>query len=42
VYSKEQASELPRAYLVLKAGTPKTDATAKEISDWLSTKVAGH
>jgi 4-coumarate--CoA ligase len=42
VYAEEQASELPRAYLVVKAGTPKTEATAKEISDWLASKVAGH
>ena len=42
VYSKDQASELPRAYLVLASGVPKSKETEKEISDWLHAKVAGH
>jgi 4-coumarate--CoA ligase len=42
IYSEEQASELPRAYLVLSKGTPKDQATSAEIADWLHAKVAGH
>jgi acyl-coenzyme A synthetase/AMP-(fatty) acid ligase len=42
VYSKDQASELPRAYLVLAKDVPRNDQTAKEIADWLHAKVAGH
>lgn len=42
VYSKDDATELPRAYIVPKDGLGKTDADAKEIIDWLSTKVAHH
>lgn len=42
VYSKDEATELPRAYIVPKDGLAKTDADAKEIVNWLSTKVAHH
>ncbi|CAN9410606.1 unnamed protein product [Alternaria alternata] len=42
VYSKDDASELPRAYIVPKDGLGKTDEDAKEIIDWLSAKVAHH
>lgn len=42
VYSKDEATELPRAYIVPKDGLGKTDADAKEIMDWLSKKVAHH
>jgi 4-coumarate--CoA ligase len=42
LWNKDQESELPRAYLVLAPGVPKSDATAKEIADWLHAKVAGH
>ena len=42
VYSKDQASELPRAYLVLAKDVPRNNQTAKEIADWLHAKVAGH
>jgi 4-coumarate--CoA ligase len=42
VHSDEHASELPRAYLALQEGVPKTDETAKEIADWLHAKVAPH
>jgi acyl-CoA synthetase (AMP-forming)/AMP-acid ligase II len=42
VYSKEQASELPRAYLVLAKGVPKSKETEQEIADWLHARVAGH
>lgn len=42
VYDKNQASELPRAYVVPKDGLGKTEQDAKEIIDWLATKVANH
>ena len=42
VYSKDDATELPRAYIVPKDGLGKTDADAKEIVDWLGSKVAHH
>ena len=40
IYRSEAATELPRAYIVLKAGVKGSEAVAKEISDWLQTKVA--
>jgi 4-coumarate--CoA ligase len=42
VYSKDEASELPRAYIVPKDGLGKTDDDAKDIIAWLSAKVAHH
>ncbi|KAJ4301206.1 hypothetical protein N0V90_003297 [Kalmusia sp. IMI 367209] len=42
VYDKEQATELPRAYVVPKEGLQRTDAEKKAIVDWLGEKVAGH
>jgi 4-coumarate--CoA ligase len=42
IYDKEQATEIPRAYLVPKDGLGRTEADAKEIVDWLSAKVAHH
>ncbi|KAH7077070.1 4-coumarate-CoA ligase-like protein [Paraphoma chrysanthemicola] len=42
VYDKEQATEIPRAYIVPANGLGKTEAEAKEIINWLSTKVAHH
>jgi 4-coumarate--CoA ligase len=42
IYDKDQASEIPRAYIVPKDGLGKTDQDAKEIVDWLATKVAHH
>lgn len=42
MYSADEASELPRAYIVPADGLGKTDQDAKEIIDWLSTKVAHH
>ncbi|KAJ4370576.1 hypothetical protein N0V83_005097 [Neocucurbitaria cava] len=42
VYSKDQATELPRAYVVPKDGLGKTEKEAKEIIDWLGSKVAHH
>lgn len=42
VYDESQHTELPRAYVVLKAGVSRTEAKAKEIVDWLAGKIAGH
>jgi 4-coumarate--CoA ligase len=42
IHSEEHASELPRAYIVLKPGVGKGDATKKEIADYLHEKVAQH
>jgi acyl-coenzyme A synthetase/AMP-(fatty) acid ligase len=42
VYDKEQATEIPRAYIVPAEGLGKTETEAKEIVDWLSTKVTHH
>ncbi|KAB5580725.1 hypothetical protein GE09DRAFT_1083362 [Coniochaeta sp. 2T2.1] len=42
VEDKEQATEVPRAYVVLKAGVEASDAKAQELADWLSGQVAPH
>lgn len=42
VEDKEQATEVPRAYVVLKAGVEASDAKAQELKDWLSKQVAPH
>lgn len=42
VYDKEQATEVPRAYVVLKKGVQEGKETEKKIMDWLAVKVAGH
>lgn len=42
VYDKEQATELPRAYIVPKEGLGQTDAEANAVIDWLGKRVAGH
>ncbi|OAL53362.1 4-coumarate-CoA ligase-like protein [Pyrenochaeta sp. DS3sAY3a] len=42
VYDKNQATELPRAYIVPEGGLGKDDKDAKEIVDWLNAKVAHH
>lgn len=41
VYDKEQATELPRAYIVPN-GRGRTEKEAREIAEWLNAKVAGH
>lgn len=38
----EQATEVPRAYVVLKKGVEGGKKKEKEIADWLAGKVAGH
>ena len=42
VYQKEQATEVPRAYVVLKKGIEGSPAMEKKIVDWLAKKVANH
>lgn len=42
VYSKEQATEEPRAYVVPAPGVEASKETAKDITDWLQAKVANH
>jgi hypothetical protein len=42
VYDKDQASELPRAYVVPRDGLGKGEKEAKEIIEWLGAKVAHH
>jgi len=42
VYDDGQHTELPRAYIVLKQGVEESDATVKQITDWLHQKVAYH
>ena len=42
VYNKEQATEVPRAYVVAKPGSDRGTRTAEEIERWLAAKVASH
>lgn len=42
IYDKEQATELPRAYVVPAAGYGRGEKEAKEIVEWLNAKVANH
>lgn len=42
IYNKDQATEVPRAYVVPKKGVPGTPETATKIVDWLAKKVASH
>jgi 4-coumarate--CoA ligase len=42
VYSKDQATELPRAYVVPKKGVQKGKETEEGIVKWLGEKVANH
>jgi 4-coumarate--CoA ligase len=42
VYDKEQATELPRAYVVPKSGLGRGSQEAKKIVAWLDAKVAHH
>ena len=39
VWNAEQHTEVPRAYIVVKAGVQETDALKKDIVDWLSARV---
>lgn len=40
IWDKEQHTEIPRAYVVLRAGVEESEAKAKEITEWLNAKVA--
>src|SRR5277367_3183361 len=42
IYVKDQATEVPRAYVVPKKGVSKSPETEKKIVDWLAKKVANH
>lgn len=42
IYKKEEATEVPRAYVVPAQGVQPSEEAAKEIIDWLATKVANH
>lgn len=42
VYDPSQATELPRAYVVLKPGVGRDEDKAREITAWMATKVAPH
>lgn len=42
IYDEDQATEVPRAYCVVKQGIPKSDKTAEEIISWTNGKVAPH
>lgn len=42
IYDNSQATELPRAYVTLKAGVQQSDDKAKEIAEWIAAKVAPH
>ncbi|KAI1082752.1 acetyl-CoA synthetase-like protein [Whalleya microplaca] len=41
-HDKERETEVPRAYVVLRPGTPRTEQKAAEIVAWLDAKVAQH
>lgn len=42
VYDEQQATEVPRAYVVVNKGIEQNEATSKDIIDWLAQKVANH
>jgi len=42
IYDKEQATELPTAYVVPREGLGRTESDKKAIVDWLGGRVAGH
>ncbi|KAJ4397010.1 hypothetical protein N0V93_001234 [Gnomoniopsis smithogilvyi] len=42
IYDNSQATELPRAYVTLKSGVQQSDEKAKEIAEWMNSKVAPH
>lgn len=41
-FDKKRSEEVPRAYIVVKAGVECSAEKAEEIIKWLSTKVAPH
>lgn len=42
IYNEEQATEVPRAYIVPAKGVQNSPEVAKKIIDWLNAKVASH
>ncbi|KAF3769052.1 acetyl-CoA synthetase-like protein [Cryphonectria parasitica EP155] len=42
VYDNNQATELPRAYVVLNSGVQASDDKAREIAEWMAPKVSPH
>ncbi len=42
VQSRDRATEVPRAYVVLRAGVEASDAKAKELMNWVAERVARH
>ena len=42
VYNKDQATEVPRAYVVTKPDVDRSPKTANDITKWLQAKVASH
>ncbi|KAL1877094.1 hypothetical protein VTK73DRAFT_8902 [Phialemonium thermophilum] len=42
VEDRAQATEVPRAYVVLKRGVPATESKAAELVEWLAKRVAPH
>lgn len=42
VEDKEQATEVPRAFVALNAGVDSSDAKAKEIVEWMAQHIAPH
>ena len=42
IYNKDQATEMPRAYIVPKPGVDGSPKTADDIMQWLQGKVANH
>lgn len=42
IYNEDEATEVPRAYIVLRQGVQKTREMEHVITQWLSERVAGH
>lgn len=42
IYDNSQATELPRAYVTVRAGVQESEDKAKEIGEWIAAKVAPH
>lgn len=42
IYNKDQATEVPRAYIVPKPGVEGSPKTAHDISQWLQARVSNH
>lgn len=42
IEDRAQATEVPRAYVVLRGGIDASEAKASELAEWLATRVAPH